>query len=116
MATVKKSPEKTYWVVVADEARNALAEQTASILHFDPFERPELLSHPPPVREQPTPRVVRWEPQLRAVMLAGRASVANVEGRLVGLGEEVDGHRLLEVTERRAVFEKDGTLYELVMQ
>ena len=43
------------FAVVADEARSGLAGQAASILHFDPFERPELLSHPPPVREQPTP-------------------------------------------------------------
>ena len=87
-------------------------------LHFDPFERPELLSRPPPaVLENTEPAAPpMWQPRLRAVMVAGRASVANVEGQLVGIGEELDGHRLVEVTERRAVFEKDGTLYELVMQ
>ena len=49
-------------------------------------------------------------------MVAGSASMANVDGRLVAIGEEVEGHRLVEVTDRRAVFERDGVLTELVLE
>lgn len=110
------------FAAAATDLPTGAGEQSAPSLHIDPFERPERLTRPQPERVQAVPKAAPavppppWEPELRAVMLAGRASVANVAGQLVGIGEEVDGHRLLEVTERRAVFEKDGTLFELVMQ
>ena len=110
------------FAVLATDMPTGAHENPAPSLHIDPFERPELLTRPPPERVQavvetaPAPPPGPWKPELRAVMLAGHASVANVAGQLVGMGEEVDGHRLLEVTERRAVFEKDGILFELVMQ
>ena len=91
---------------------------TAPSLHIDPFEKPAELLAPPPAEptapaDAPPPP---WMPELRAVMVAGSASMANVDGRLVAIGEEVEGHRLVEVTDRRAVFERDGVLTELVLE
>ena len=40
-------------------------------------------------------------------MVAGQASMANVDGVLVTLGEQLDGFTLVEVRERSAVFERD---------
>lgn len=40
-------------------------------------------------------------------MVAGQASMANVDGVLVTLGEQLDGFTLVEVHERSAVFEKE---------
>lgn len=93
-----------------------LLPEPASNLHFDPFQRPVLLA-PPSATDTSQPQVApEWAPQLRAVMVAGSASMVNVDGSLVGLGEEVEGHRLVEVTERRAVFERDGVLRELEIE
>ena len=81
-------------------------------LRHDPFTRPalallsagnargadavaEALPPPPP-----------WSPHLTAVMIAGRESLAVVDGEIVRLGEEIDGHRLVQVRDREAVFQK----------
>ena len=88
-------------------------------LRFDPFLVPDLSPppKPPPAVQTFAPAAPAvWNPTLRAVMVAGRSSAVNVGGEMVRLGEELDGYRLVEVTERRAVFERQGTLYELVMQ
>lgn len=87
----------------------------ASKLHFDPFKRPAPAVVP--VRAAPAPAPApEWTPRLRGVMVAGRESMANVDGVLVAIDEQVDGRRLVEVTERRAVFEMDGVLHELVVE
>ena len=49
---------------------------------------------------------------LRAVMVGGRAPLVNLGGTILGLGESVNGFRLVEVRERSAVFEREGQRYE----
>ena len=91
-------------------------ETSAPKLHFDPFEKPAVLTAPPPPAATAVAEPPPWAPVLRAVMVAGAASMANVDGHLLRMGEEVDGYRLVEVTDRRAVFERDGVLRELVIE
>ena len=53
--------------------------------------------------------------QLRATVVAGSRSQANIGGVIIGLGEDVDGYRLTEVHARRVVLERDGTRKEILI-
>ncbi len=53
------------------------------------------------------------ELQLRATMVAGSSSQANIGGVILGLGEEVNGYRLTEVHQRRVVLDRDGSQKEI---
>jgi len=81
-------------------------------LQHDPFARPALTglqhaSKPGPGRNgEPTTASTR-RLKLQAVMVAGPKSIANVNGTMVRIGDEVYGYRLVEVHERGAVFEKN---------
>lgn len=79
------------------------AEERMPLPRYDPFERPPF---------QAAPEVAQghhdWTPWLRATLVAGERSMANLGGVLLGLGEETHGYRLVEVNEWRAVFLKDG--------
>jgi len=50
---------------------------------------------------------------LRATMVAGNASQANIGGEIIGLGEDVNGYRLAEVYSRYVVLDRDGIRKEL---
>lgn len=81
----------------------------------DPFVRPAA-SAQQPGRGGATAQggtEAQWAPALRAVMLAGAASMADVDGAMVRIGEAIDGYRLVEVREEAAVFEKSGKRYVL---
>lgn len=77
-------------------------------LRHDPFARPALAAlaggnaRSPVAEATPPP----WSPCLTAVMIAGRDSLVTVDGVIVRLGEEIDGHKLTEVRDREAVFQK----------
>ncbi len=47
---------------------------------------------------------------LRATMVSTSVRFANVAGRILKLGEEIDGYRLTAVREDSAVFERGGKL------
>ncbi len=44
--------------------------------------------------------------ELRAVLLSDKAPMVNVNGKIIGLGEEIDGYALKSVEDDRVVFEK----------
>jgi len=81
-------------------------------LQHDPFARPALAglqhaSRPGPARNgEPTGAATR-RLKLQAVMVAGPKSIANVDGTMVRIGDQIYGYRLVEVHERGAVFEKN---------
>ncbi len=83
-------------------------------MQHDPFTRPALTglqhaSKPGPGRNgEPTGASTR-RLKLQAVMVAGPKSIADVDGKMVRIGDEVYGYRLVEVHERGAVFEKNKT-------
>lgn len=84
----------------------APAQEAAGLKH-DPFARPVLTGSAAPLlantTKPPLPEPL-WKPELRAIMLAGPKSIVNVSGVLVGIGEQTNGYRLVEVHEETAVF------------
>lgn len=51
--------------------------------------------------------------KLRATMVAGQHSQANIGGQIIGLGEEVNGYRLAEVHARHVVLVRDDIQKEI---
>jgi hypothetical protein len=93
----------------------AAAQAQAQSLRHDVFARP-VLDKPAPVGSagQAAPKPV-WNPVLRAVIVAGRDSLANVDGSIVRIGEQIDGYRLVQVREHEAVFLKTTRRYTLML-
>ena len=85
-------------------------------LQHDPFARPALAglqhaSRPGPGRNGAPTGASARRLKLQAVMVAGPKSIANVDGKMVRIGDEVYGYRLVEVHERGALFEKNKTRF-----
>ncbi len=77
----------------------------------NPFSRP--LLEPTPEPGAPVSESID-RPLLRGVIVAGDRSIANLNGTLLAIGEEVSGYRLDSVSEEGATFVHDGepvTLY-----
>ncbi len=92
------------------------AGYAAQLLH-DPFAPPDFEPQQEDVKNNAEQAVKRedWRPELRATMRAGRQSMANIDGRIVRIGEEIDGFRLVKVHERDAFFVKRGLKYHVSM-
>ena len=101
---------------LADVA-NALPPGAGEVsLRFDPFERPDLwqpAGSDPDSRARPEPG---WQPTLRATLVAGAGSLANLGGSVLQLGEEAHGYRLREVRRWEALFEKGGVTLVLPVE
>jgi hypothetical protein len=76
---------------------------------------PELKSNPfsPPPRSLTAAAIgsrrvtdVGWE--LNGIMLAGAASKADINGQVLGVGEEIDGYRVAAVERRQVVLVRNG--------
>ncbi len=110
--------------VLALAATLALGPRTAQAQGLldalrDPFAVParilKAMTAPPPPPPAPAsaeppapaPIVEPPPPELRAVMVAGSESIANVGGTMLRIGERIDGHRLIDVRPRGAVFQRD---------
>jgi hypothetical protein len=80
----------------------------AKRVQHDPFQRPVIpqQSLAKPEASNPSAQEL-WAPKLTATLRAGRKSMANVNGKIIKLGETIDGYRLIEVDERSAVFVKN---------
>lgn len=99
----------------------AYANELAPELHRDPFVNPllqqqtsqEEIVEAVQITESPTADPVAresflWQPELRGIIRSEDIAIANIGGKMVGLGEEIDGYRLINVKERSVVFEKNG--------
>jgi hypothetical protein len=86
----------------------AQASDTPALAN-NPFLRPRLAEQAPPASPASPPL------ELRAILSAGDASRVDVGGRIVGVGEEIDGYRLVSVTEACAVFEHAGQALRLAL-
>ena len=77
-------------------------------VRHDPFQRPVIpqTSVAEPEGSKP-PTQEAWAPKLTATLRAGRNSMANVNGKIIKLGETITGYKLIEVDERSAVFVKN---------
>lgn len=88
-----------------------------SVLH-DPFHKPVIVN--PSDRSLPVQTVDQaitqhWQPELSMTLRAGRNSAANVGGRIVKIGEKIDGYQLIEVQERFVIFLKQGQKIRLTL-
>lgn len=76
-------------------------------LAHNPFARPpsEMTI---PVRPLPGTNESLQELDLRATLVASKDKLANVAGRILRPGDEVQGYTLLQVFENRAIFAREG--------
>ena len=88
------------------------ADQYAA-LRSNPFIKPMNIEDTPSNKRAARPPAAAM--QLRATIVAGSRSQANIGGVIIGLGEDVDGYRLTEVHARRVVLERDGTRKEIMI-
>lgn len=93
----------------------------AAELRHDVFERPNAEVLKPtgaaPVKTlPPPPPPVEWKPELRAIIAGAGGGMVNVEGRILQIGQEIDGYRLAEVHDRQASFVKGRTRYTLYLK
>jgi len=78
-------------------------------LQHDPFIRPQLSAAghgKTGATGTAAAEEIPWQPRLTAVLVAGKNSLVNLQGEIIGLGEEKDGYRLIEVRDQQAVFRK----------
>lgn len=87
-------------------AAGELLTERADIDH-NPFERPVELQARATGGEAPT-LMAKGALELRGVLLAGSESQANISGRIMALGEELDGYRLVSVSSEEVELRRDG--------
>ncbi len=73
---------------------------------FDPFAKPERLQKIHANSEDAEKLFVN-KAKLTATLRAGDNSMISIQGKIVLLGEEIEGYKLVEVTDRTAVFVND---------
>lgn len=56
-----------------------------------------------------SPKVIEQPHRLTAVLVAGRRSQAVIDGRLIVIGQEISGLKLVAVTQDMAILERDET-------
>lgn len=90
------------------------AEQEVVPLQRNPFVAPKALE--PPVAAVAPRRYAEPEPEpepepqfgLRAVLSAGSDSLANIDGSILGVGQTIDGYRLVAIREHQVVLKRRG--------
>ncbi|MGB5260580.1 MAG: hypothetical protein WBO34_08680 [Gammaproteobacteria bacterium] len=82
------------------------------VLKTNPFLQPVSPEPGPTAGTQEEDKRVA-EMELRATMVAGERSQANIGGVVIGLGEEVNGYRLDEIHPRHVVLDRDGARKEV---
>jgi hypothetical protein len=99
------------WLAALLAVAPCLVAAQEPALKNDPFARPMLSSRgaPPPANVPSAPQdaaapATSWNPELTAILLAGKDSMVKVGGVMVRMGEVIDGHRLVQVRELEAVF------------
>ena len=86
------------------------------VLHNNPFSRPEILKRkppPPPAAELDPLSGHKFEPELTATMVSARRPMVVVDGELLGIGDRIEGYRLVAVMEGKAVFRRNGRKYTI---
>lgn len=93
----------------------AVAETGLLTLRNNPFSRPEVLKPKPPPPPAPvvavTPPPEEVELELTATMVSETNPMVMVDGELLGLGDRIEGLKLIAVFEGRAVFARNGRKY-----
>ena len=82
------------------------------VLKTNPFLRPLVQDKRETPADNNDGQVVA-EMELRATMMAGQRSQANIGGKVIGLGEEINGYQLIEVHPLHIVLDRDGKSKEI---
>ena len=85
----------------------------AEVLQHNPFERPMLEGRAPGGGNVNVPN---GELTLRATLAAGDASLANINGELLHIGDEVSGYQVREINEGSVVLFKNEQLRRLTVR
>lgn len=89
------------------------AENTAELIN-NPFTQPEFLSS-----EKNSSFVANtakgYALDIRATIADGEDSLVNVGGTIIKIGEELNGFKLMSVTEDKVVFSKNNALVTVIM-
>jgi hypothetical protein len=89
--------------------------QTQRVQH-DPFQRPAIPEASVSEAGVAKPSVQQvWAPKLTATLRAGKNSMANVDGKIIKLGETINDYKLIAVYERSAVFVKNKQRTQLTI-
>lgn len=83
------------------------------VLKTNPFLQPVIRTNPVQSAAPAEDERHVAEMELRATMVAGQRSQANIGGVVIGLGEEVNGYRLTEVHRQHVVLDRDGKAKEI---
>ena len=100
-------------VITVMTATAGQAAEKYAALRTNPFINPGKISDTQSNKAADTLKAIDME--LRATVVAGSRSQANIGGVIVGLGEGVNGYRLAEVHARRVVLEQNGTRKEITI-
>jgi hypothetical protein len=86
-------------------------------LRHDVFARPTLaaLAVQSPDASPSANAPGNWNPRLTAVMVAGKASLATIDGRILAIGESTEGYRLVSVRDSEAILVKADQRIVLTM-
>ena len=74
------------------------------VLQHNPFDRPDLEGSAPPAANG---GMLNGELTLRATLAAGDSSLANINGELFAIGDEVSGYQVREINEGSVVLFKN---------
>lgn len=82
-------------------------------LQRNPFTRPELVpsAGPKGAEVKHTPALT-----LKAILFANDFAMANINGKLIGIGEKIKGYRLLQIDEGESVLTKGGKQIVLTLE
>lgn len=87
-------------------------------LRNNPFSRPEIVNAPPPPPPV-TPKVIlppeKVVLKLTATMVSKTAPMVVVDGELLAIGDQIEGLKLIEVMEGKAVFARAGKKYSFMI-
>ena len=88
-------------------------ESTLLALQNNPFTRPEVLKAKP--RPPPQPQAVvapeKIQLELTATMVSSIMPMAIVNGELLGIGDSIEGFKLIAVMEGKAIFARGGKTF-----
>jgi hypothetical protein len=102
--SIRIAPATCLILAAALQSSVARADEAPRLSH-NPFARPPS-EVTVPIRTQPGRDGATPELDLRATMVATNSKLANVGGRTVRPGDDVQGYTLLQVFEDRAVFSR----------
>jgi hypothetical protein len=95
-------------------------ESTGYKLARDPFVVPKsVLVATSPIlapKEKPEAEILFNSMVLRSVVKAGKNSLVNVDGKIIAMGEKLEGYKLVQVGNAEAVFENNGRRQTLKME